>query len=204
MVPATPTSATICQYPAGRPVITEISNVAALVTALDTLPTSEIQAGCTARFPGALPAKGTFEVHFHYATGPDVAVNVLPECKPSINNQTSLQADDATTVLPLLSAATANSAVLKLSVGLYGGPLNPSTGREADTGTPIPHTTITVMVVGGTAFSVTTDSTGIATVHLKPGTYSVTTRQCGPGATPHPLTLIGGEVTSYNVVCSIP
>ena len=108
LVPGTPNALTICQYPAGtpQPTITTTSDTGAIVSALNALPTSPLafDNGCRARFRGAMPARGTYELHFHYSSGPDVVVNVLPECRPSVNNSTSLQADGPTTVLALLSS----------------------------------------------------------------------------------------------------
>lgn len=105
LVPGTPNSVTICQYPTGpEPAATTTTNIGALVAALKALPTSPMPrpAGCRPRYPGALPARGTYELHFHYSTGPDVVVNVLPECSPSVNNSTSLQAENAATVVTVL------------------------------------------------------------------------------------------------------
>jgi hypothetical protein len=103
LVPATPSSLTICQYPRGsQSVVTTTTDTGALVSALNALPTTPIQTGCRPRYPGALPARGTYELHFHYNTGPDVVVNVGPECRPSINNSTNLQADNAGTIVAIL------------------------------------------------------------------------------------------------------
>lgn len=107
LVPATPTALTI--YPNGptRPAKT-ITDISALVQALDALPTNPAANGCQARGASALPAVGTYELHFHYLSGPDVLVNVLPQCRPSINNR-RLQADSSTTVIPLIQAALEQS-----------------------------------------------------------------------------------------------
>lgn len=104
LVPGSPTAVTICQYPGGHPsswVTTDIGSLVAALNALPTRPTTPDD-GCEAKYPGALPARGTYELHFHYATGPDVVVNVLPECRPSVDNSTSLAATDAASVVTVL------------------------------------------------------------------------------------------------------
>jgi hypothetical protein len=105
LVPGSPSSLTICQYANGpTPTITTTTDTGALVAALRALSTNAVptQPGCRSRYPGALPARGTYELLFHYPAGPDVVVNVLPECRPSINNSTSLQVDDAATIVTIL------------------------------------------------------------------------------------------------------
>jgi hypothetical protein len=103
MVPEQPTSVTICTHVPQRPAKT-ITNISGLVRALDALPTTPISNGCQARSPSAPPAAGTYELHFHYPSGPDVLVNVLPRCRPSINNL-QLQAESSTTLVPLIEQA---------------------------------------------------------------------------------------------------
>jgi hypothetical protein len=107
LVPATPYAVTICANVPAEPAKT-VTDITDLVHALDALPTSPAGNGCQARGPNALPAVGTFELHFHYQSGPDVLVNVLPQCRPSINNH-RLQADSSTTVVPLIEAALRQS-----------------------------------------------------------------------------------------------
>lgn len=107
LVPATPTALTICPNGPTQPAKT-ITDISALVQALDALPTNPAANGCQARGPNALPAVGTYELHFHYQSGPDVLVNVIPQCRPSINNK-RLQADSSTTVIPLIQAALEQS-----------------------------------------------------------------------------------------------
>ncbi len=107
LVPGTPTALTICPNGPTRPATT-ITDISALVHALDALPTSPAANGCQARGASALPALGTYELHFHYQSGPDVLVNVLPQCRPSINNL-KLQADSSTTIIPFIEAALEHS-----------------------------------------------------------------------------------------------
>jgi hypothetical protein len=118
MVPARPTSVTICTHVPQRPATT-ITNVSGLVAALDALPTQPISGGCQARSPSALPAVGTYELHFHYASGPDVLVNVLPHCRPSMNNL-ELQTASSTTVVPLIEQAIASSGTTAPSSSCEG------------------------------------------------------------------------------------
>jgi Carboxypeptidase regulatory-like domain len=111
--------------------------------------------------------------------------------------------------LLLLSACSghktpSDSAVLTVSVGMYGGPLNPNTGRQAETGAPIPNQTVTVTDKTGRIVTATTNSTGLATVRLMPGRYSVSSTACGPGSTAQPVTLLANATVHYQVACSIP
>jgi hypothetical protein len=99
---------------------------------------------------------------------------------------------------------SASSAVLKVNVGLYGGPPNPATGEEAETGAPIPNTLITVTRVGGRDVTGSTGSTGIAEFDLPPGKYSVSSAECGAGGEPGEVTLATGATVVHRVVCSVP
>ena len=123
LVPGKPIGLTICQHlgSARHPTVTQVGDPSAIVAALDALTTKPMSNGCHARFPGALPALGTYELDFRYATGPDVVVNVLPQCRPSVNNGTGLEADDA----PALVAMLKHVAVVPLAVHfrLTGGPI---------------------------------------------------------------------------------
>jgi phosphatidate phosphatase APP1 len=111
--------------------------------------------------------------------------------------------------LLLLSACSGHkpasqTAALTVSVGVYGGPLNPNTGTEANIGTPIPNTKVTVTDSAGRTVMTTTGSNGLATLPLIPGRYTVSSELCGSGGTAQPVTLSTTSSTRYQVVCPIP
>jgi hypothetical protein len=164
----------ICQYlgRARRPTVTQVSDPRAIVAALDALPTKPISSSCRPRFPGALPAQGTYELDFRYATGPHVVVNVLPQCRPSVNNGTSLEADDATAVVGLLKRV----AVVPLAVhfSITGGPI----GGAGTSRGPSPNMSIIVVDATGRARRASTDAQGVARFTVVPGRYTVISPMC--------------------------
>jgi ABC-type Fe3+-hydroxamate transport system substrate-binding protein len=95
-------------------------------------------------------------------------------------------------------------AALTVSVGMYGGPLNATTGRQAETGAPMPNQAATVTDSTGRTVTATTNSTGVATMQLAPGRYFVTSGACGPGSAAQPVTLLAHASVHYQVACSIP
>lgn len=117
LVPDGAADVTLCRnQPSGGVTSTVTSNIAGLTSALDMLINlTPNPAGCTKRSATSLPARGTWELHFHYPSGPDVLVNVLPECRPSLNN-TVLAADSPTTIIPLLRSLTGQAVTSRAVV----------------------------------------------------------------------------------------
>jgi hypothetical protein len=99
-----------------------------------------------------------------------------------------------------------DSAVLTVSVGAYGGPFNPTTGMQTETGAPIPNQRVTITDTAGRIVRATTDSAGFATLHLAPGSYSVSSESCppAPGSAGQPLTLLPNATAHYQVACQVP
>ncbi len=95
MVPAGPTSLTIC---AGRMARTLTSGYQRLVAALNALPARTSTRECSSRppFHGQ-----NYRLEFAYPQGPAVQVRVSAYCYPAIDNL-SLQAYSAKTILPLI------------------------------------------------------------------------------------------------------
>ncbi|MFL6239689.1 MAG: hypothetical protein ACJ735_09415 [Actinomycetes bacterium] len=103
MVPDGPTSVHICRTVFGHEPATyreEIlgSGFADLVSALNGPHTKASGGSC---FGGGTEGDVIYSVVFHYSEGPPVSVSVFPHCRPAIDNR-SLQADDASAVVPLL------------------------------------------------------------------------------------------------------
>jgi hypothetical protein len=94
MVPAGPTSLTIC---APRAHITVTSGYQPLVRALDRLPTRVSTRACSGS-----PGPGSFyQLRFSYREGPSVLVDIAVGCHPAIDNL-DLQSASASTVMPLV------------------------------------------------------------------------------------------------------
>lgn len=95
MVPASPTSLTICA--AGAHTFT--SGYQALATALKSLPTHPSTNSCTRTRGRAGPS---YQLLFSYPQGPPVLVIISSDCKPGIDNL-SLQSNSATSILPIIA-----------------------------------------------------------------------------------------------------
>jgi hypothetical protein len=95
MVPASPTSPTICA--AGAHTFT--SGYQALVSALNSLPTYPSTRSCT-HAPGR--SGPSYQLLFAYPEGPPVLVFIYSDCKPEIDNL-SLQSNSATSILPIIA-----------------------------------------------------------------------------------------------------
>ena len=94
MVPAGPTSLTICAPKAHR---TITSGYQALARALDRLPTRISTHACSGS-----PGPGSYyELLFSYPQGPPVSVTVAVGCHPAIDNG-GVQAASASSVMPII------------------------------------------------------------------------------------------------------
>jgi hypothetical protein len=104
MVPADPVSVQVCKATVGsRDVGYETRTATAgyrdLVERLNALPTQVSRSGCQGHGTQTV----FYQLLFRYAVGPPVRLRVDADCDPSIDNQ-SLQARDATNVLPLIES----------------------------------------------------------------------------------------------------
>jgi hypothetical protein len=95
MVPAGPTSVTICAPNARTRTLT--SGYQALVSALNRLPTRPSTHGCS----GTPGPSGAYQIFFSYPEGPPVLVSILIGCHPAIDND-ALQATSASSVMPVV------------------------------------------------------------------------------------------------------
>jgi hypothetical protein len=99
LVPGTPTGVRICH---GAIDHGSSYDPAPLARALDQLPSTPSTHSCISTGPGAsgvIPQPYTLD--FSYPTGPDVRVDILPICRPSVDND-SLASGDSSTIMALL------------------------------------------------------------------------------------------------------
>jgi hypothetical protein len=99
-------------------------------------------------------------------------------------------------ITPSHTATAATTGRLTGNVLMYGGPLNPRTGKQALNGTPGPDWTVTVRSGSRLVAKTTSDSTGHFCFVLIPGTYTL---GCGP---PQRVVLRVG--TSASADCPVP
>jgi hypothetical protein len=98
MVPGNPTSVTICSEASGASPELPRQTTNMLLTSFDHL-IDVLNAGQVGRRYCDLGGLArTYTLQFHYASRPDVAVDVTPDCHPSITNG-AVQADNATDVI---------------------------------------------------------------------------------------------------------
>lgn len=68
---------------------------------------------------------------------------------------------------------------MRVSAGLYGGPLDPKTHRQVLDGKPVPNVPISVVSRDGRHWHGRTAGTGIRTFKLPAGRYVITSDWCG-------------------------
>ncbi|PZS18538.1 MAG: hypothetical protein DLM57_06085 [Pseudonocardiales bacterium] len=104
MVPAAPTSLTICHSTVGNIGHVSTKTVTAgfepLSRALNSLPTTPAAGSCDPTTPDRSYGE-SYHLIFHYAAGPPVEVDLAPQCPPSVTNLW-LQSTDSTTIVPLV------------------------------------------------------------------------------------------------------
>ena len=94
MVPAGPTSLTICASKAHN---TVTSGYRTLVRALNRLPARPSTRSCS----GSSGPGSFYQLFFSYAAGPPVLVNIAVGCHPEIDNL-ELQSASASSVMPVI------------------------------------------------------------------------------------------------------
>ena len=110
LVPAQPVSVIVCEQ--GSELGSTYQSWAAaigfepLVAALNALPVRPSSWSCDSLVPGTRSAM--YELKFHYATGPDVFVRIMPGCRPAVDNYV-VAADDASSVVPLVQQLIAGA-----------------------------------------------------------------------------------------------
>jgi len=91
---------------------------------------------------------------------------------------------------------------LTVVVGLNGGPS--VNGHQAMTGAPEPGEQVSVTNAAGHVVKATTDSAGLAIMHLKPGRYTVSSVQCGTGSSGGTVVLSSNRTpVLYRIECGI-
>jgi hypothetical protein len=128
-------------------------------------------------------------VHKATAIALSIFVLSLPACGGALKTE-------ATT--PSHAAHVATTGVLSGTVLMYGGPLNPRTGKQALNGTPGPDWTVTVRSGSHFVGRTTSDSSGHFSFVLAPGTYTLGCAQ------PHPIVVRAGTRSSADCVVPVP
>ncbi len=86
-------------------------------------------------------------------------------------------------------------------VGLFGGPLNPETGKMALSDAPQPGVAVTATSVDRRVVArTTTDAAGHFTLHLAAGRYSIAP-ECGAAQT---LVVASGQADTIALQCAVP
>lgn len=110
LVPAQPVSVIVCEQGSQQGATYRSwavpSGFEPLVAALNALPIKPSSWSCNSLVPGTRSAM--YELKFHYATGPDVFVRIMPGCRPAVDNYV-VAADDASTVVPLVQQLIAGA-----------------------------------------------------------------------------------------------
>ncbi|PZS17197.1 MAG: hypothetical protein DLM57_08950 [Pseudonocardiales bacterium] len=115
MVPAGPTSVTVCRDGAAASVREgTTAQLHALRATINALPTQPDQFTFHCNAPSYRPSTD-YTITFSYAVGPAVTVRVAEPCTPAIQNG-NLQAADASAVLPILTQILANPPALTYPV----------------------------------------------------------------------------------------
>ena len=110
LVPAQPVSVIVCEQ--GSKIGSTYRSWAVpsgfepLVAALDALPIKPSSWSCNSWVSGTRSAM--YELKFHYATGPDAFVRIMPGCRPGVDNYV-VASDDASTVVPLVQQLIAGA-----------------------------------------------------------------------------------------------
>jgi hypothetical protein len=80
---------------------------------------------------------------------------------------------DATRSNPLSVSSSRATGTVTGAVRLYGGPMNPATGKQALNGEPSANQLVSVQSGSRVVATVTSDSSGRFSIDLHPGTYTL-------------------------------
>ncbi|HUX71358.1 MAG TPA: hypothetical protein VMV41_12650 [Cellulomonadaceae bacterium] len=95
-------------------------------------------------------------------------------------------------------------AVVRVKVGLRGGPLQP-TGGMALEGKPAADVNVTARDARGATWDATTDQQGVAQLRLSPGAYVIFSTYCGPTEDVAPVTTVkSGDIRTVEIRCDVP
>ncbi|NYI42727.1 carboxypeptidase-like regulatory domain-containing protein [Demequina lutea] len=108
------------------------------------------------------------------------------------------------TGVPVASKGPVVDATVNVTVGLWGGPAQP-TGGMALEGQPAPGVNVTARDTQGKTVDGTTDELGVAQLHLAPGAYVIFSTYCGPTEDASPATTVqSGDTRSVQIRCDVP
>jgi hypothetical protein len=99
---------------------------------------------------------------------------------------------------PSALSSSAAPGTLSGMARLYGGPVDPATGKQALNGEPSPRTKVTVRKGNATVATTTTDSLGRFSFTLAPGAYVLV---CGSEV---PFALATGQALNLDCPMQVP
>ncbi|MFN8148735.1 MAG: carboxypeptidase-like regulatory domain-containing protein [Candidatus Nanopelagicales bacterium] len=105
------------------------------------------------------------------------------------------QQGGSTSAVPLSGTASSVGTLTGL-VRMYGGPMNPQTGKQALNGSPGPDWRVKVMSGAQTVAEATSDAAGRFRFSLAPGLYTLA---CGQEPS---VTVVAGQTVSVD--CDVP
>ena len=111
---------------------------------------------------------------------------VLTACSPTSGSSSGTPA----------SSTAATTGTLTGVVRMYGGPMNPQTGKQSLNGSPGPDWTVTVQSGAQTVAEARSDAAGTFRVTLAPGRYTLA---CGQEPI---VTVVAGHTVSVD--CDVP
>jgi hypothetical protein len=113
LVPGAPFAVTICPKGPTRPAKTTTSTTE-LVHALNALPVTRTPTVYCHVTRGDHPFD--YDLHFHYRSGPDIDVSVVPACNPGISADRGLLADGTSTITLEATSSPAIVALIKAAL----------------------------------------------------------------------------------------
>jgi hypothetical protein len=96
------------------------------------------------------------------------------------------------------TATSSRSGTLTGQVKMYGGPMDPTTGKQALNGSPGPSWTVHIRSGAQEVATATSDPAGRFTVHLPSGTYEL---DC---LDPMPVLITAGRTTRHDCAVAVP
>lgn len=129
-----------------------------------------------------------------------LALAIATGCSSASSPDGSGQPSGSTTSTPSTPTSAATTGTVTGQLGLYGGPLNPKTNKQALNGKPVPHATVTATAEDGTRAQTKTDGHGRFVFRLRPGRYTLSSDCAGRVR----VTVRAGATVHHDLVCPVP